>query len=104
MWSQHTHTHTFIHSCNKSGSANVFTGKKSLITLRDLFRWADRRPAGYEELARDGYMLLAERVRTPEEKQRVKETIEKYLLNGKELDLEQLHTCDESLVSTRHSS
>jgi midasin (ATPase involved in ribosome maturation) len=52
--------------------SKVFAGKHGFITLRDLFKWADRRPASYEELAQEGYMLLAERLRNPEEKNIVK--------------------------------
>ena len=52
--------------------SRVFAGKHGFITLRDLFRWAERRSNGYEELAREGYMLLAERLRNPEEKLVVK--------------------------------
>jgi midasin (ATPase involved in ribosome maturation) len=52
--------------------SKVFAGKYGFITLRDLFKWADRRPASYEELAQEGYMLLAERLRNPEEKTIVK--------------------------------
>eukprot|EP01135_Chromosphaera_perkinsii_P003042 Nk52_evm24s233 gene=Nk52_evmTU24s233 len=57
----------------------LFSGKTAFITLRDLFRWAERRPNGYEELARDGFCLLAERIRNPEEKVFVKSVIEKIL-------------------------
>jgi midasin len=48
----------------------------SFATLRDLFRWALRKADTVEELAVNGYMLLAERVRKPEERHRVKEVIE----------------------------
>jgi len=47
--------------------------------LRDLFRWAQREAVGYEQLAANGYMLLAERVRRPEEKIVVKEALEKVM-------------------------
>ena len=45
-------------------SSKVFAGKHGFITPRDLFQWADRfKNSGksYEDLAMDGYMLLAER-------------------------------------------
>jgi midasin len=48
----------------------------SFATLRDLFRWALRKAETVEELAINGYMLLAERVRKPEERRQVKEVIE----------------------------
>lgn len=60
-------------------SSRLFEQKNSFATLRDLFRWALRDAVGYEELAANGYMLLAERVRSPEEKQVVKETLEKVM-------------------------
>ncbi|KAJ8143020.1 hypothetical protein OY671_003839 [Metschnikowia pulcherrima] len=60
-------------------SSRLFEQKNSFATLRDLFRWALRDAVGYEELAANGYMLLAERVRSHEEKMVVKETIEKVM-------------------------
>lgn len=60
-------------------STRLFEQKNSFATLRDLFRWAMREAVGYEELAANGYMLLAERVRNDEEKAVVKETIEKVM-------------------------
>jgi len=59
----------------------VFAGKHGFITLRDLFRWAERRPNGYQQLAEEGYMLLAERLRKPEEKRVIKEVLEKNMKN-----------------------
>lgn len=58
-------------------STRLFEQKNSFATLRDLFRWAMRDAVGYEELAANGYMLLAERVRKEDEKEVVKKTIEK---------------------------
>ena len=52
---------------------------KSFATLRDLFRWALRGPTTTEELASQGFMLLAERVRKPEEREAVKQVIEKVI-------------------------
>lgn len=57
----------------------VFESKHGFATLRDLFRWAGRDAVGYEELAENGYMLLAERARRPEDKLVVKEVIEKVM-------------------------
>ncbi|CAG8438258.1 2742_t:CDS:10 [Acaulospora morrowiae] len=54
----------------------IFEQKHGFITLRDLFRWAERGAIGYQELAENGYMLLAERVRRPDEKLVVKEVLE----------------------------
>lgn len=60
-------------------STRLFEQKNSFATLRDLFRWALRDAVGYEELAANGYMLLAERVRKEDQKRVVKETIEKVM-------------------------
>ncbi|KAF2836680.1 P-loop containing nucleoside triphosphate hydrolase protein [Patellaria atrata CBS 101060] len=50
--------------------------QKSFATLRDLFRWAMRNADTVEQLAINGYMLLAERVRKIEERLAVKKIIE----------------------------
>ncbi|KDR82591.1 hypothetical protein GALMADRAFT_206424 [Galerina marginata CBS 339.88] len=57
-------------------TSRVFESKQGFATLRDLFRWAGRDAVGYQELAENGYMLLAERTRRPEDKIAVKEVIE----------------------------
>ncbi|KAH8671889.1 hypothetical protein BGZ60DRAFT_514599 [Tricladium varicosporioides] len=58
-------------------SNRLFEQKDSFATLRDLFRWALRDADNREQLAENGYMLLAERVRNPEERVAVKEIIER---------------------------
>ncbi|KAI0357543.1 midasin [Trametes cingulata] len=57
-------------------SSRVFESKHGFATLRDLFRWAGRDAISYEELAANGYMLLAERARREDDKAVVKEVIE----------------------------
>ncbi|KAG6329770.1 hypothetical protein ID866_9320, partial [Astraeus odoratus] len=57
-------------------SGRVFESKQGFATLRDLFRWAGRDAVGYQELAENGYMLLAERARREEDRIVVKEVIE----------------------------
>src|SRR5882762_5090360 len=57
-------------------SSRVFESKHGFATLRDLFRWAERDAIGYQELAENGYMLLAERARREDDKHAVKEVIE----------------------------
>ena len=57
-------------------STRVFESKHGFATLRDLFRWAGRDAVGYQQLAENGYMLLAERARHAEDKAVVKEIIE----------------------------
>ncbi|KAI4567363.1 hypothetical protein MJG53_008943 [Ovis ammon polii x Ovis aries] len=67
--------------------SSVFAGKQGFITLRDLFRWAERyRLAEQTEkeydwlqhLADDGFMLLAGRVRKQEEVVVIQEVLEKH--------------------------
>lgn len=63
-------------------SSKIFAGKHGFITPRDLFRWADRFRAfgnSYEDLARDGYFLLAERLRDDSEKIVVQQVLQKQL-------------------------
>jgi midasin len=61
----------------------VFAGKHGFITPRDLFRWANRyrtfEGKSYEDLAKDGYLLLAERLRDDNEKAVVQEALERHL-------------------------
>jgi len=56
--------------------SRVFEQKNSFATLRDLFRWALRNADTRQEIADNGFMLLAERVRKPEERDEVKRVIE----------------------------
>ncbi|XP_035472852.1 midasin isoform X2 [Scophthalmus maximus] len=67
--------------------SSVFAGKHGFITLRDLFRWADRyrleeqteaSQDWLQHLADDGYMLLAGRVRKPEEEVTILSILEKH--------------------------
>ncbi|KAE8148455.1 AAA ATPase [Aspergillus avenaceus] len=57
----------------------LFEQKNSFATLRDLFRWALRRADDREQLAINGFMLLAERVRNPQEREAVKKVIEEVM-------------------------
>ncbi|KAK3332440.1 hypothetical protein B0T19DRAFT_415687 [Cercophora scortea] len=56
--------------------SRVFEQKNSFATLRDLFRWALRGAETRQEIAENGFMLLAERVRKQEEREEVKKVIE----------------------------
>lgn len=38
-----------------SFSSSVFSGKHGFITSRDLFRWANRQPQSYQQIAEIGY-------------------------------------------------
>ncbi|XP_024011307.1 midasin [Eutrema salsugineum] len=63
-------------------SSKAFAGKHGYITPRDLFRWADRfreyEGKSNEELAREGYYILAERLRDDTEKLVVQEVLERH--------------------------
>jgi midasin len=67
----------------------IFESKQSFATLRDLFRWAGRDALGYQELAENGYMLIAERSRRADDKLVVKEVIEDVM--GVKIDEEALY-------------
>ncbi|KAK8847475.1 hypothetical protein IAR55_005333 [Kwoniella newhampshirensis] len=60
-------------------ASRVFESKQSFATLRDLFRWAERGAVGYQQLAEDGYMLLAERARQDEDKVVIEQVIEEIM-------------------------
>ncbi|CCA66844.1 related to midasin (AAA ATPase) [Serendipita indica DSM 11827] len=57
-------------------AGRVFETKHGFATLRDLFRWANRGAGSVQELAEDGYMLIAEKSRREDDKAIVKEVIE----------------------------
>ena len=57
----------------------LFEQKNSFATLRDLFRWALREANDREQLAINGFLLLAERVRDDEERALVKRVIEEVM-------------------------
>ncbi|KAJ3786228.1 hypothetical protein GGU10DRAFT_427553, partial [Lentinula aff. detonsa] len=74
--------------------------KQGFATLRDLFRWAGRDAVGYQELAENGYMLLAERTRRDEDRVVVKEVIES-VMGSREKELVEFLGCDPSDSSLR---
>lgn len=57
---------------------NFFLGKEGVITVRDLIKWGNRQVSSLEELAMEGYCLLAERLRTAEERIFIQKVIEKH--------------------------
>ncbi|KAF2171699.1 hypothetical protein M409DRAFT_17936 [Zasmidium cellare ATCC 36951] len=91
--------------------------QKSFATLRDLFRWALRPNDTIEQLAANGFMLLCERVRKPEERFALKSVIEKvmsekgprvrldedvlYAQNSSEIQQHRQEANDRSVVWTR---
>ncbi|KAJ2054191.1 AAA ATPase midasin [Coemansia sp. RSA 2337] len=72
----------------------IFEASHGFITLRDLFRWANRHATTKAELAEHGYMLIAERVRGDEEKTVVRRAIERafYSGNRRGIDTEALYS------------
>ncbi|KAI9221601.1 hypothetical protein BC828DRAFT_64979 [Blastocladiella britannica] len=55
--------------------SRMFDGKAAFVTLRDLFRWANRPVVGYQQLAENGWMILGERVRSMAERKLVLEVL-----------------------------
>lgn len=63
---------------------SLFAGKNSLITVRDLLKWAGRlkhqnENMSVQEMAMEAYLVLGERSRSPEDKDFIKKTIEQTL-------------------------
>ena len=73
-------------------TSRLFEQKDSFATLRDLFRWALRGADTREEIAAQGFMLLAERVRNEDERLAVKDVIEKVFKVT--IDIEALYSID----------
>ncbi|GAA5925946.1 AAA family ATPase midasin [Sporobolomyces koalae] len=70
----------FLELQRRRQAGRVFEQKQAFATLRDLFRWGNRGPVEHvQQLAEDGYMLLAERARRADDKQVVKEVLEEVL-------------------------
>ncbi|KAF9575027.1 AAA ATPase midasin [Mortierella alpina] len=93
-------------------TTRLFEQGHGFITLRDLFRWAGRGAGSYDELAMDGYMILAERCRKDEERAVVKEVLEEVMKSTIDLDvmyncadvhkyMEQFHGGQENVVWTK---
>ncbi|ELP92885.1 midasin, putative [Entamoeba invadens IP1] len=76
-----------------------FGGKHSFITLRELFKWADRHASSYEELARDGYFIVAEKMRTQEEKNVIQKVIEDDL--KVKIDFTTVYECKEFVEASK---
>ncbi|KAI1174155.1 hypothetical protein F4777DRAFT_406432 [Nemania sp. FL0916] len=75
-------------------TSRLFENKDSFATLRDLFRWALRSAESREEIATNGFMLLAERVRNEEERLAVKQVIE--TIFKVKIDQDQLYDLERS--------
>ncbi|KAG0341494.1 AAA ATPase midasin [Podila horticola] len=74
-------------------TTRLFEQGHGFITLRDLFRWAGRGAGSYDELAMDGYMILAERCRKDEERAVVKEVLEEVMRST--LNVDEMYNCAE---------
>lgn len=59
--------------------SNFFGGKEGVVTVRDLIKWGQREVENLEQLGLEGYCLLAERLRSEEERAFIQKTIEKHL-------------------------
>jgi len=70
-------------------SERVFLGKEGMVTLRDMFRWANRQSDSWETLAQDGYLLLSERCRNQEERKSIQHVIER--VTRKQIDAQSLY-------------
>ena len=89
-------------------SERLFEQRHSFVTLRDLFRWASRRADTREQLALHGFMLVAERVRKPQERTEVKTLIERVFKMSIDEDnlynesvIPHLEGCEPSLIWTK---
>lgn len=51
---------------------NFFMGREGVITVRDLIKWGKRDVGRVEDLAIEGYVLLAERLRNGKKKKKLK--------------------------------
>ena len=76
-------------------------------TLRDLFRWGLRHAETVHELAENGFMLLAEKMRTSDEREWVKQIIQQRLSgNGIRIDIDEealYRKLSESAAQADHS-
>ncbi|OQR77969.1 midasin-like, partial [Tropilaelaps mercedesae] len=87
--------------------SGIFAGKQGFITLRDLFRWAERHRrverSGYYDwdqlLAEEGYMLLAGRVRRASEEQIIRQTLKKIF--KRDVDTDALWTSSDTTRTVR---
>ncbi|KAK8720293.1 hypothetical protein OTU49_013436 [Cherax quadricarinatus] len=95
---------------NMRRGSNLFQGKQSFITLRDLFRWAERYRLAPKQLTKfydwdqhladEGYLVLAGRVRLEEESTAIRKVLEKRL--KKKMDMDNLFSlCEETSLVTK---
>ncbi|CAL4138118.1 unnamed protein product, partial [Meganyctiphanes norvegica] len=92
---------------NMRRGTNLFQGRQSFITLRDLFRWAERYRLAPKQttqfydwdqhLADEGYLVLSGKVRLDEEADLIRKVLEKRL--KKKIIIENLFTLSEETSS-----
>ena len=58
--------------------SSVFSGNDTVITVRDMLKWASRYTETIDDIAHEGYILLAERMRQMPDREFVKQIIEKH--------------------------
>lgn len=68
---------------SKRLKSSIFESSSSFMTIRDLLKWGHRAPETREELALEGYYLIAERLRDEQEKEALKKLLEEKCLQGK---------------------
>lgn len=88
-------------------STAAFAGKQGFITLRDLFRWGERYRLApdvgnrlydwSQHLADEGYLVLAAKVRKPEEADEIRQVIKKHL--KRDVDPQTLFTLNDKTSS-----
>mmetsp|Transcript_29535 Transcript_29535/g.44965 ORF Transcript_29535/g.44965 Transcript_29535/m.44965 type:complete len:183 (+) Transcript_29535:3546-4094(+) len=62
-------------------TSSLFAGKNSIITVRDLLKWGGRvnhqmESLSQAEIALEGFLVLGERSRSPEDKEFIRKTLE----------------------------
>ena len=74
--------------------ASLFSGKDSVITVRDLLKWAGRVNANsqlgthmdQQAIALEGFLVLGERSREPKDKSFIRQTIERIFRTPVEIE------------------
>ncbi|CAM9811475.1 unnamed protein product, partial [Phaeothamnion confervicola] len=69
--------------------SGLFRGKHGFIGPRDLLRWAGRAPSDKRAIAVEGYMLLAERLRSEDERNEIRVVLEEHF--GVAIDVANLY-------------
>ena len=69
--------------------STLFQGKYGSITTRDLIKWGKRQPTTVLDVAKEGYMLIAEKLRSIDEKLLVAEILNKVCKT--QLNIEELY-------------